>query len=54
MNDILKNYFRYEKQIYDEWTAGVEEACSFNLAQPLITRNEETKLIAVNFDPQVR
>ncbi len=43
----------FEKQVYDEWTAGVDEACSFNLNQPLITRNEESKLIAVNFDPQV-
>ncbi len=31
----------------------MDEACSFNLAQPLITRNEETKLISVNFDPQL-
>ncbi|XP_013396327.1 dynein beta chain, ciliary isoform X2 [Lingula anatina] len=44
---------KFEKQMYDEWTAGVNEACSFNLAQPLLTRNEETKLIAVNFDPQL-
>ena len=34
--------------------AGVDEACSFNLAQPLLTRDDETKLIAVNFDPQVK
>ena len=43
----------FDKQVYDEWTAGVDEACNFNLAQPLINRNEETKLIAVNFDPQL-
>ena len=43
----------FEKEVYDEWTAGVDEACSFNLQQPLLTRNKETKLIAVNFDPQV-
>ena len=39
--------------MYDEWTAGVDEACSFNLDQALLNRNEETKLIAVNFDNQV-
>ena len=44
----------YEKSVYDDWTAGVDEACSFNMQQPLIRRNEETKLISVNFDPQVR
>jgi len=40
-------------ELYKEWIAGVDEACSFNLNQPLITRNEETKLITVNFDPQL-
>ena len=49
----LKLRFRFEKQVYDEWVAGVEEACSFNLAQPLLNRDEDTKLISVNFDPQV-
>ena len=39
--------------MYDEWLAGVDEACSFNLAQPLINRNKDTQLISVNFDPQV-
>lgn len=50
---MLELLSEFEKQVYDEWTAGVDEACSFNLAQALITRNEETKLISVNFDPQV-
>lgn len=45
--------FRWDVEIYKEWIAGVDEACSFNLNQPLITRNEESKLITVNFDPQL-
>ena len=44
---------RFEKEMYDEWLAGVDEACSFNLNQPLISRSEESKLISVNFDPQL-
>ena len=44
---------RWEEEMYKEWTAGVDEACSFNLNQPLLVRNEETKLIQVNFDPQL-
>ena len=44
---------RFEKEMYEEWLAGVDEACSFNLNQPLISRNEESKLISVNFDPQL-
>lgn len=43
----------FEREVYEEWVAGVDEACSFNLAQPLINRSEETKLISVNFDPQL-
>jgi len=44
---------RFENSAYSDWLAGVSEACSFNLAQQLLIRNEETKLVAVNFDPQV-
>ena len=44
---------RWEKEVFDDWMKGVDEACSFNLSQPLLSRNEETKLISVNFDPQV-
>lgn len=44
---------RFEQRIYDEWSAGVDEICGFNLAQSLLTRNKETQYIAVNFDPQV-
>ena len=46
-------FFSWDEDIYKEWISGVDEACSFNLNQPLITRNEETKLIHVNFDPQL-
>ncbi|XP_064623162.1 dynein beta chain, ciliary-like [Lineus longissimus] len=52
-DEMMALLSKYDGQVYDEWTAGVDEACSFNLAQPLITRNEETKLITVNFDPQL-
>ena len=44
---------RYETSVYDRWCTGVDEICSFNLMQPIITRDPETSLIAVNFDPQV-
>ena len=51
---MLELIGEFEQKVYEEWTAGVDEACSFNLNQPLITRNEDTKLIAVNFDNQVK
>jgi len=44
---------RLEGMTYNAWIGGVSEACSFNLAQQLLTRNDETRLLAVNFDPQV-
>lgn len=44
---------RWDKDVYQDWIAGVDEACSFNLNRPLISRNEETKLISVNFDQKV-
>ena len=50
---VLLVYCSWDEDLYKDWIVGVDEACSFNLNQPLITRNEETKLITVNFDPQL-
>lgn len=50
---IFQYDFSWNGEVYSEWTAGVTEACSFNMSQPLVVRNEETKLITVNFDPQL-
>ena len=38
---------------YKEWTDKVDEDCKFNLSQPLLTRNEESNLISVNFNPKL-
>ena len=45
--------FRFDEEIYAQWTASVDEKSKYNLSQPLITRNEESKLIQLNFNPQV-
>lgn len=45
---------RFTKQVYNKWLADVDEACSFNLDQPLLLRSEATNLISLNFDPQVK
>ncbi|KAK6170907.1 hypothetical protein SNE40_019193 [Patella caerulea] len=50
---MMKLLALWDQQEYKEWTAGVDDACSFNLSQPLVTRNGETKLISVNFDRQL-
>lgn len=53
MANVLLAFCSFDKEVYEEWVAGVDEICTFNLAQPLITRNDETLYIYVNFDPQV-
>lgn len=45
---------RYQEKLYLDWSQTVSEKSQYNLAQPLIRRDPETKLITVNFDPQVR
>ena len=46
--------FRFELKIYSDWTGSVGEVSELNLDLPLLTRSEESKLISVNFDPQVK
>ena len=43
----------YKGEQYKEWTDKVDEDCKFNLSQPLLTRNEESNLISVNFNPKL-
>ena len=51
---MMRLLSEFESAEYAQWLDGVDEACSFNLAQPLLKRNDDTNLIAVNFDPDVR
>lgn len=43
----------YRERIYAEWIARVDRDCQFNLEQPLIQRDPETRLISVNFSKEV-
>ncbi|KAK2511163.1 hypothetical protein Q9233_017164 [Columba guinea] len=45
---------RYQEKLYADWSQTVSEKSQYNLTQPLIRRDPETKLVTVNFDPQVR
>jgi len=47
-------FCRFEVEMYKQWTASVDEKSQYNLTQPLLTRNKETMLLTVNFNPQVR
>ena len=39
--------------MYAGWTKGVDNVSQQNLDKPLIVRDQNTKLIKVNFDPDV-
>ncbi|XP_071813348.1 dynein beta chain, ciliary-like isoform X2 [Apostichopus japonicus] len=44
---------KYEESVFKDWIEVVDETCQVNLNQALIMRNQETKLISVNFDPKL-
>ncbi|XP_032374898.1 dynein heavy chain 11, axonemal isoform X1 [Etheostoma spectabile] len=51
--EMLSLLDQYEEDIYSEWCNGLEEACLINLNQPLISRNNTSDLISLNFNPKL-
>ncbi|XP_054832302.1 dynein axonemal heavy chain 9-like [Eublepharis macularius] len=51
--DLMQLLERYQEKLYNEWLQTVSEKSQYNLTQPLIWRDPKSKLIAVNFDPQL-
>ncbi|KAL8163407.1 UNVERIFIED_CONTAM: Dynein heavy chain 17, axonemal, partial [Gekko kuhli] len=43
----------YREKIYEEWISRVDRDCQFNLEQPLIQRDPQTKYISVNFNKEL-
>lgn len=43
----------YREKTYQQWVAGVDQDCHFNLGQPLIRRDPVTSLLQVNFSKEV-
>ncbi|NXH09440.1 DYH9 protein, partial [Bucco capensis] len=43
----------YQEQVYVTWCQTVAERSQYNLTQPLLQRDPATKLLTVNFDPQL-
>ncbi|XP_065713559.2 dynein axonemal heavy chain 9-like, partial [Patagioenas fasciata] len=52
--EMIQLLDRYQEKLYADWSQTVSEKSQYNLTQPLIRRDPETKLITVTFDPQVR
>ncbi|ERE69011.1 dynein heavy chain 17, axonemal [Cricetulus griseus] len=50
MMELLKGS---REKIYQQWVAGVDQDCHFNLGQPLIQRDPYSNLIQVNFSKAV-
>ncbi|XP_025715360.1 dynein axonemal heavy chain 17 isoform X2 [Callorhinus ursinus] len=48
-DEMLELLRGYREKIYQQWVAGVDQDCHFNLGQPLIRRDPVTNLIQVNF-----
>ncbi|NWT20166.1 DYH9 protein, partial [Vireo altiloquus] len=51
--EMIQLLDRYQEKLYLEWSQTVSEKSQYNLAQPLLRRDPQTKLIMVNFDPQL-
>ncbi|KAF2978603.1 hypothetical protein EK904_004180 [Melospiza melodia maxima] len=51
--EMIQLLDRYQEKLYLDWSQTVSEKSQYNLAQPLIRREAQTKLIRVNFDPQL-
>ncbi|XP_003791133.1 dynein heavy chain 9, axonemal [Otolemur garnettii] len=51
--DMLLLLEKYETRLYEDWCQTVSEKSQYNLSQPLLKRDPETRQITVNFNPQL-
>ncbi|KAF5902959.1 dynein heavy chain 9, axonemal, partial [Clarias magur] len=51
--EMMMLFKRYSSKLYNRWTESVGEKSQYNLNQPLISRDPVSKLISVNFNPQL-
>ncbi|NXH48679.1 DYH9 protein, partial [Dicaeum eximium] len=51
--EMIQQLDRYQEKLYLDWSQTVSEKSQYNLTRPLIRRDPQTKLITVNFDPQL-
>ncbi|XP_014742318.1 PREDICTED: dynein heavy chain 9, axonemal [Sturnus vulgaris] len=51
--EMIQLLDRYQEKVYLDWSQTVSEKSQYNLTQPLLRRDPQTKLLTVNFDPQL-
>ncbi|XP_075248756.1 dynein beta chain, ciliary-like isoform X2 [Convolutriloba macropyga] len=51
--EMMQLLSQYEKDTYDAWVAKVDRETDFNLNKPVLLRDEQTRHISVNIDPQL-
>lgn len=52
-DEMMELLRRYREKVYQQWVAGADQACHFNLGQPLIRRGPTMNLLRVNFSKAV-
>jgi len=52
-NEMMDILSKYEGKVYETWTRDVGAKSEVNLSLPLVQRDTDTKLVRVNFDPQL-
>ena len=50
---LLAMLVDYGRKAFDEWCGGLEETSTAKLRQPLLVRDPSTRLLSVNFDPDL-
>ncbi|KAL4648151.1 dynein heavy chain 9, axonemal-like [Arapaima gigas] len=51
--EVMKLLDSYTSKLYQVWAETVGEKSHYNLSQPIISRDPTTRLVAVNFSPQL-
>lgn len=52
-NNLIERLNRFEKEIFEKWAEKVPNQIETNLKKALLMRVEGSKLISLNFDPEL-
>lgn len=52
-NNLIERLKRFEKEIFEKWAEKVPNQIEINLKKSLLRREENSKMIHLNFDPEL-